>query len=394
LANHVRIRSGLKDQGIASQYGSAFETTFERALQMAVGEAVERYAGALYLDNELRTASAKELGNEAGPVDKMIGFQPETTKIPTCRFSIFDPTHCYQWVKGKNLATGRVCFMPAQTIIFDFPCTKQERITTTTTNGLAAGRDYSSAALSALLEVVERDAFSAHWLLGLSPLRIAAQEHELPEDLQPLFRSEAIDLRLFLLRSDIHVPIVLAAAVGRRTGAFSLGASARLDLGTAVRKAALEACHSWAFICEYRARGLPVPLKHDVKDFLEHAAFYSEPDNCHLADFLISQRADSITLEEARSLFPPDNYAGADGKLDELTRRLNKMQFDPLVFDRTSTDVQELGFVVVRGVIPGLQPLYAGVEWIPDDLRRLKTFSKALGLAEPTNINREVHPFP
>lgn len=400
LTHHRRLtgREQRSDRDVF--YGAAFETSFDRALVAASAEAIERYSGTMFSDDEFVHATGEELGTAAGLADHLIGFSPRTLRRSGCPYRPYDPRVRRRWIAGTSLLDGRKVYMPAQAVIFDLhlECS-EENIVPSNTNGLAAGLNIEHAACSALLELIERDAFACHWLLRKSPIPLAIDEaafESFDPQLRELCTSTAVDAQLRLLETDMGVPVVLAFIRGRESGAISVGASARLSVREAARKALLEAAHCWVFVAERRARRAPVPCPSKVSDFLDHAAYYADPAHATNLAFLIGLDREPRTLSESECCFPEsaDVTHGGAACLAQLVDRITAAGFEPLLFNRTAEDAAELGYTVVRALIPGLHPLWVGDRWIADDHRRLAQMTAFHGLASPFRLNRRIHPFP
>jgi ribosomal protein S12 methylthiotransferase accessory factor len=89
-------------------------------------------------------------------------------------FAPFDPKKPIHWTRGRWLDTGEVVQLPALATHMHFPAEAAERFGQTTSNGLAAGATFEDAALGALYELIERDAFMLFWLARRPALRLAA----------------------------------------------------------------------------------------------------------------------------------------------------------------------------------------------------------------------------
>lgn len=395
LANHRRLR-GTGEEEVALFFGTACETSLQRATSIAIGEAAERYAGTQFAGDELIEAKGRELGEPAALAPELIGFSRRTTARAGCPFVVYDHEVSRRWVSGRDLASDQPALMPAQAVVFDFPARPGELIVPPNTNGLAAGCSFDEAALAALLELIERDAFACHWLLRRVPVRIRVLPDDLEAALHPLTDAPGLRLELRWLETDLGLPVVLAVLVGRRTGAIAVGAACRPDARLAVRKAVLEAAHSWSYLTERRGRELPVPSAPAVRDFLDHAAFYAKGSNARNAAFLTEPAGPMVPLAELADMHPYTSVAPGDASrmLGFVVHRLTGQGFRPLVFDRTSPDVALFNLSVVRALVPGLQPLWTGKRWIPDDPRRLRSVARRYGLSWPRRLNRDIHPFP
>jgi ribosomal protein S12 methylthiotransferase accessory factor len=74
------------------------------------------------------------------------------------------------------------------------------------------------------------------------------------------------------------------------------------------------------------------------------------------------------------------------------------LDLEVIVVDVTTADVEELGFKVVKVLIPGMQPVDFGVQWPHVGGRRLYEAPRRMGYqqfrTQPQELNRFPHPFP
>jgi hypothetical protein len=138
---------------------------------------------------------------------------------------------------------------------------------------------------------------------------------------------------------------------------------------------------------------MEAPKEGDIADFLSHAAYYVDPKNLDRADFLVRPDLEAASIPSLRQ-----RYGGAQVQglppLAAVQQKLHRAGFRPIICDRTTIDVAELGYAVVRAVVFGQQPLYAGQQWIPDDMRRIRQLCDYWNVPVPDTINRDIHPFP
>ena len=379
-------------------YGSAFETELTRSLTIACGEAVERYAGGIYSQEEIIVAKGLTAPESSKLVKQMVGYSDETLSNPDCPFGRYNPSSTLEWVVGESESTGSQVLLPAECVIFGWRPSARKRMFIGTSSGLAAGASMSSAKLSALLEIVERDAFSCTWLLKRSPAQLKLEPAHFIDDpkIGELLSHPGVQTDAFLLSPEHGVPVVLASLRGRKSGMMAVGASARLGPYVALRKAILEAVHSFTFVQEQMAKGIAPPEEDAVESFLEHALFYGDPSNVHNADFLFQSETDSVDMADFRHDYERKFgvWNSVPESLEYLVYSLGEQGFDPIIFDRTPVDVASLGYSVVRAVVPGLQPIWTGNRWVPDDNRRLATFAAEFSEECTPSVNTAIHPFP
>ncbi len=396
MADHRRVLA--ESRGISRQayYGSGFDTREHNAIQSSIGETLERYTGSLYSESELIVGTGTELKTDLGPVLKLIGYDDRLKQVGSDRrFWKYSDDLRRRWLWGTELSTGNQRLLPAQCVIFDFPCWEGERIYTTTSNGLAAGPTVEFATTRALLELIERDAFMGHWLLRKSPIPFELDLCKYDTTLRPLMESELVTAKTFLLETDINIPVVLGVIEGKNSGLFSIGACARFDIREAARKALMEACHSWCFVSDCRARKIKYLVEDDVADFLDHAAYYLDPEHRHMAEFMVAPQASKRQNVSKRFGTVP-RFASAKEELARIVELLSSQGFQSFAFDRTIVEVRDLGYHVVRTVVPGLQPLFAGQDWVPTNTSRLSSYEEPSYTlpADYQQLNFDIHPFP
>ena len=230
-----------------------------------------------------------------------------------------------------------------------------------TSNGLACGTSHSSAAASAVLELLERDAIMTvwhHW----SPATRLHLDHWLIRALE----RAGVTVTLHELPAAADVSVVLAVAYGdgqNHPGAV-VGAAANLDLGTAARKALTELAGNVVITRreikagQWREVGDPS----QVRSLLDHGFFYRDPTRAVAFAFLDGGDTRSVP-----------GKAGRAPRLEELTSRCSDAGIRVAVADITPADVAaKLGLHVVRAVSDDLVPLWFGHDHAPRDHPRLR----------------------
>ena len=258
--------------------------------------------------------------------------------------------------------------------------------------GLAAGTRYDDALLGAICEVIERDAFAVAWLFRQPPPRIDGTADLPPptDEVVAQLVADGFAVNFHDLTRDIAVPVALCAIrdITRdddTTTVLGLGCHPRPSeaIAKSLREAMLLMANHYEFTDETevtrKPRATNVPLS-------RRAA---------LADFLSSPR-----LSE-RSWAPSDRRS-ADREMPALLlRTLDAVAAagQTIYFcDLTPAAGANAGrFVLVRALIPGLQPhLYEPDCWRLDS-PRLVQVARQLGLGTgPVTvdmINREPNPF-
>lgn len=392
LTHVVAVGTDRRDALDPGGTGYAADPAVARAA--AIGEALERYAAAEPPPG-LPLARTSELEQAVDPA-RFALFSPEQHARPDFPFVPFTRRTLVRWTAGRSLASGRRVFLPAQLVYlaWDALAEGEEAIGYSTSSGLACAGSFAEAALAALLELVERDAFLLVWRHRLSlPLLDASAEPDLVAwerlHLAPTrLRHDVVDL------SVVHrVPTALAV-VRDSAGSLGVGASAAADAHVAYRRALAE-----AYASHGAARRMRPALGEDelgqgavdVVTFGDHIRVYADPRNAERAAFLTTS-----SVRHAIAEVDPLEGDDAQAQLDALVDRLLEGGVEPYAVDVTTEDVAELGLHVVRAVTPELCPLDVRQDACFLGGTRLRDAPSALGLAPEAGgeLNLDPHPFP
>ncbi|MFC7227243.1 YcaO-like family protein [Salinirubellus salinus] len=345
--------------GVAADWNPAY--------MKALGESLERYAGAVYRTREF----------ERGPPGAVAGAVPPAAFVTAPWFPDPDPREDVQWVDGEHLASGDRVRLPAEFVVFPPPEARHRPAITT---GLGLGNSGTEALLSGLYEVVERDAAMLAWYSTYDPLGLAV-EAEGYRALERRLRAEDLEATALLLTQDVDVPVV-AVCVHRPLDdptagewpRFAAGMAASLDPADAALGALEEAVQN---LLELRGMGQQRAVSEEgaigvYGDFPEAAREFVDP----------------ATTVPA-STVGPETVPDGTAELELLVDRVVDAGLSPYAARLTTRDLAELGFEAVRVVAPTAQPLFTGEAYFGD---RAASVPAALGFeARP---DRDHHPFP
>jgi ribosomal protein S12 methylthiotransferase accessory factor len=282
------------------------------------------------------------------------------------RLAGYDPdgdTPELDWMQGLRLSDGRPVLLPAAICIRRPNHRQVVPIPSAVSTGCAAGPTLEAATLSALLELIERDAVALWWTggrrggaLGLDTLTRAQVA-----DLNHCLREENNSRITWLLNltSDVKIPCVAALSASMEGRGFACGIAARLDVKGAIRAAMLELCQS--------------ELGHHLvaaKRKVRGDSALNEADRRKL------ERGHNLDARSYELLypagFPEDILTTKPGEASDgiriIVEHLQRIQVEPLLVDLTRS---ELHLPAVRVVAPGLQPFPSSLT--TDRLKRVMT---------------------
>jgi len=138
-----------------------------QALAATIGEVVERYCMYFFDKATMTFASYNELGDDAVSPDRLRLHSAEQTaaSLGGARLDYFSENAKTYWVWGWSLTERRPRLAPAPLVYLGYGYdAKEAAIGRNASSGLAAGLTREEAILTALQELIERDAFTIVWL--------------------------------------------------------------------------------------------------------------------------------------------------------------------------------------------------------------------------------------
>ncbi|HMY98389.1 MAG TPA: TOMM precursor leader peptide-binding protein [Burkholderiaceae bacterium] len=358
IANHRFISKREDDADICSGKG----ITLDEARISALGEAVERYSGAVYRPDEVVYARRSELdGRSLDPVDLVL-YHP--SQYPALPYAPYEDNRL-GWVSARSLASNENVLTPAMAVFMNYRAhDAPEFLFPITSNGLAAGRTLLQAVLSAAGEVLERDAFTIAWLNRLPARRFAATLHPDTDiaNIALSYQRRGVDIRLYLLPTDHEMSVFAAVAVeqGPDGPALVFGLGAGWDPVEASRKAVLEVGQVRPALRRRMRRPdaqkrLQVLLSdpREVATIDDHDLLYASPKAMEKAAFWLDVAEEPFTFRR-RSTLPASTLLG------HLVDWLRSHGSDLLYVNLTPPDMERLGLYTARAILPKFQPIDFG----------------------------------
>lgn len=368
--------------------GGGIDLDLKIAKLKATCEAIERYAGSVIPDQTYIKSSYNEIKSEAINPKRLIDFDSlqYTEAFP---FSRFRPNTKIDWVKAFSVTKNRNVLIPASAIFLGYNAIipKKLRLFPTTSNGLALGTSGKDAFRRGLYELIERDAALTLWYTQRIPIRVNLDS--LSNSDFHFIKNKIIDEGLILevCISTFDIPIPSTIAIIRDIKgypAFSVGLGCDNNLEKAVFKATMEALMVRNTL-ELLPKDMRVNIKikrRSVKNFMDHALYYSTLSKEKVIRKLYSGK--KLTIAKINSKFGlSEKYSDLDTLIALFTRK----NMEIIKYDLTTPIISDMGYSVVKTIVPELQQMDISYE------ARFLRSNRLTGLVSSKKINPYPHPF-
>jgi ribosomal protein S12 methylthiotransferase accessory factor len=386
-----------------TNFGKTGGASADRGIAMAkaIGEGIERYCGAIYELAELPLHTYANAPFRCVHPSEFALLSPEQYQRPDVIFVPFDEYTPVRWTPVLDPLSGEVWHVPAAMVYVPYIYHRGQGdspIAQSISTGLACHCSYSEAAISAICEVIERDAFTITWQAMLAHPQIRLESlSAVNRDLAARFEKAGYAVTLFDMTMDVGVPSILAVSSSAMLDAPPLvpAGSTSLDPEEAVRKSLEELEHTREYshkIMVHMQRLDDDPPYDNVEDQTGHLNFWCDHAHAHHADFLFNSPARK-DFEEITNLSTGDS----ERDLGILLQKVHDVNHVALLCDLTTPDVKDLGLAVVRAVIPGFHPLVVGHSTRSLGGKRLWTVPQKLGyrgISRENGDNPFPHPYP
>ena len=364
-------------------WGTGVAADRARAMTKAIGEAIERYCGANFCPDEFPVATYESADYPCVEPNEFALFSTEQYREPGFPYIPFDRHTPIRWVSGLDLYTGEQLHLPASMVFLGYACNQtvgEQSIAPQISTGLACHTSPIAAALSAICEVIERDALTITWQAILTRRQIdlntlSARNASLVKRLR---RPDA-SITLLHLNMDHDIPAILSLmrSRAREAPALMVAAAANLDPELAVQKSLEELAQSCSFSHRIKMAWPDFNPGRDwehVVDPESHAAVYFDQRRARFADFLVDT--------DEKMAFSDIDDLSTGNSADDLRIIVEKVQavgHRVLVADVTTEDIRSLGLWVLRAIVPGFHPLFIGHRFRALGGTRLWTVPQKLG---------------
>jgi ribosomal protein S12 methylthiotransferase accessory factor len=360
-------------------------TTSTEAMIGAVGEAIERYSAARCNRKRLHHSALNDLDGEVLDPCRLCLYDDAQYERAGFPFVRFDPARPVAWTRGHWLHDGAPVWLPALLTYFAVPTDPAVVFCQVTSHGLAAGAGFEDAALRAVFELVERDAFMLTWLAqrpGQSVLIDGSLDQGAREVVGRL-AAHGVKVEVFLLDVGTGVPVIacLGYGDGVRWPGVAVGLGADLNPRAATRKAVLELGHTGPYLSSLMMdRRHTIPrAPEEVRSITDHALYYAPVHRAKVVEFLRASTRPPVHLGDL------DQPSGPS--LETCVARLSAAGVRVAIADVTSSDIAAGPLRVVRALGRDMQPFDFGF-----GLRRLA--NPRLKSMVCHGLNPQPHPLP
>jgi ribosomal protein S12 methylthiotransferase accessory factor len=337
----------------SNRFNGGISVTYDAALAAAIGEGLERYAGAYTEENLVRFTTAAEIGPAAARPETFTLFHPSQYARQGFPFVPFTSETRIRWTPAFRLPGGEPAYVPTQLSAVGDVYHGEPRLGYATSSGMACGPTLEEAILSGLLELVERDAFLVAWYNALSlPLVDWRSDAVIAEENRRFFAPTGLEFRVVDLSPVIGVPTALSVCRDEYGEvALAVGCASAPTMRDAVRKSIRESFQTRSFGRQLRA-DMPDWRCEDfdaIETFEDHVLFYAGREGAARAGF----------IDRSPVRTPIAAVAGLEGRtvtdwIRAIVAKLARVGASVFVVETTPPDLRSAGLHAVAVVSPEL----------------------------------------
>lgn len=374
----------------------------ERSRIKAYGEFIERFCGINSLgdhDKEIIYDTYDNLSSSYECLDMtdLIDFEDDLYDDSDIPFFRYTQKNVISWVKGKNLTNKKDTWIPAQKAFIGTKLINgEQRHIPGLSTGLACGSNYTSALISGIYEVIERDSFMLTWQLKLHGRRIIVDSIKNSE-LSLLYRHIITHitgngkLNIYDISRTEGVYTILTFIRNDNPDSYGLITSAASDVNPekALLKSLEELCLTQAYSYKELLKDVDKKCqtmkKTDISSLRKYISYYSTGRHSCEFDFIDKSNC-FVKLNEMKN-YIDESSENVLTYIINLLRKDNKTVY---ATDITRQEIESCGLCVVRAIIVGYNDLECAYNWKQTKNIRLKDFKERYNCS----INDAPHPFP
>ena len=374
------------------QNGGAYGVNPEEAILKSLGECIERYALRKPNPPDISNKTLHQMLNKGKTVIDLSDFMNLGRSMInhlgfSCREDCLNALEKieFNWYVCKDAYGSESTHIPEQLIFVSDTPNSTELMRLPISTGAAFGTEINGddAKVRGILEIIERDCNMLQYLTSTNPPEIILDIPKL-QLVKDKFERHNLELRLYYTTLDLKVPTVMAVITdySDRGPAISVGSKAAMNKETAILGAILEAQQGREFTqTNYLTRVDNHKMLPDEITSLEtRGLFWFDKGNIPL--FKITQTTESILASQIVS----HDQGDYEGNLHFLLNILSEKKYSLFFADIILPEVQNIGFHVIKSIIPELHPFWVDERFPYHHSTRLKNFGGR-------KLNMVPHPF-
>jgi ribosomal protein S12 methylthiotransferase accessory factor len=376
------------------RFGGGVSINRETAMLKALGEAIERYCLSVYKLKDFPLFSYNEINEQALDPRKVVSFSDQQLSSDRFMRFRFNKNTKFRWVMGYSLTRHKPIYVPAQLVYF-YHVEEEPIIRFPDSNGAASWPSLAGAVRQGICEVVERDAIMINYLNKLPRERVEIEniQNDTIVELRRIHEKYEFELYVYDLTTDIPISTMLSILIDRSGvgPAVVVGTASNLDPYTAIISS-IEGAKAGPELRDAVLRNPNLDPTKIRNPNLAHGLFWWGSDKiAHLDFFLKNRRRKEIGLLKDRSAYDVVR------DLKDILRIFEEKRIEVVFVDVTTPDIRDLGFSVVKAVMPELHPIHQLERFKYFGGKRLYQVPRILGYKDRApredEFNQIPHPF-
>ncbi len=391
-ALHISVSSGKRYSKNHYSYGIDFNKNISRI--KCISEGIERYCSVIPRNEKLKRLTPDLIDRPTISMDNFNLFSIQQNQLK--RRPEFLANSYSSWLEFVNEHEDKT-FLPESAAYLKNSL--EADYIPISSNGCAAHFDQTTAQLTALLELIERDAVMCHWRTWTPPKKLVIDQYNWSDiEIISLLQMRPVDnvkIEFFSLPSEFGSCTILVAGFGQNRDwpAFICGCASHPNKEIAFKKALLEFFLASALYFQNHYNRIDFtskcPLSESaIQNFSDHAYYYYFYENLAIMNKFF-QNTESETFETLEVVQKNERE-----NLNILIDRLSQFAYQTYFFDHTTVDVRKLNFQVWRSVVPGLAMIHARHCDLMLNPKRFDHFLKNNSKPQQKNLNELPHFFP
>lgn len=373
---------------------SAAGLTYESAYRAAISECVERYCSAFQSNIIYGTFNTLNTEYDVLSPSKFPLYTEQQYSEVDFPYKKFDNDAYIGWTEIREISTNKGYLVPASMVYLPYTIDSQEDlIYHCVSTGLSCSTSLKEAILKGIYEVMERDMFSITWFNKISfPLFDINSDLEIKKLYDEVYKIQNCNYNLICSQNELGITTVIGALEDSKGGVI-VAAATRASQKEAVKKTLLELSQGRIAWKKEFIEGVEIDCLDDfsnIETLEEHVMLYTKKEMKSKAEFLYSN-------SERVPIFHKE-FTSIDKELEFILEKLKSQGYDVYYKDLTTNDVAELGYKVVKVLIPGFVDLTVRHKYPLIASDRLYSIPVLLGLRNTAisvdELNKDPHPFP